>query len=76
MTIDLAEEKYYYYLKGRAGSFYTSLFDSIQRADTENIEKLRLGFPNEVKVIENFRNIPDYENQIIARIERTPDYGC
>ncbi len=31
------------------GSFYTALFEAIQRADYENLSKLELGFPTEVR---------------------------
>ena len=30
------------------GDFFTALFDAIKRADDENLERLRLGFPIEV----------------------------
>lgn len=32
----------------QTGEFHTALFNAIQYADQENIEKLRLGFPEEV----------------------------
>ena len=31
------------------GDFYTALFGAIKRADDENLERLRLGFPVEVR---------------------------
>ena len=60
--IDLskAEKNFWYYQNGRAGSFMTCLFDAIQRADSGNQEKLRLGFPAEVSVVRKFRSESGY----------------
>ena len=33
---------------GLYGDFFTALFDAIKRADDQNLERLRLGFPIEV----------------------------
>jgi len=34
---------------GLYGDFYTALFSAIKRADDENIERLALGFPIEIR---------------------------
>ncbi len=39
----------------QTGDFYKALFNAISRADVNNIEKLRLGFPEEVDAMERFR---------------------
>jgi len=41
-------DKYLDYQYRRSGGFYKSLFDTIKKADPENTERLRKGFPEEV----------------------------
>lgn len=43
---------YSYEHYGTQGSFGKALFDAIRLADYKNLEKLRLGFPEEVKQFE------------------------
>ena len=42
------EKKYLEFQWHMAGGFYTSLWQTIARADNSNLEKLRAGFPEEV----------------------------
>jgi len=68
------QRKYYYYLKGMTGWFDTNLFDLIKSADSVNIEKLRLGFPDEVETYEQFKSneltITDIEKELELEIVR------
>ena len=43
------------YLNNRSGSFYKALFDAIFVADKGNLEKLKKGFPDEVKAVRYYR---------------------
>lgn len=43
---------YSYELYGTQGSFGKALFDAIRLADHKNLEKLRAGFPEEVRQFE------------------------
>lgn len=57
------------YCEGRLTSFTADLFRAIQHADFSNREKLRLGFPVHVTVVEDweFSDDPDrflQENQL------------
>lgn len=49
---------YLEYLYQQTGSFYTTLFTAIQLADSENLEKLSKGFPEEVIAFRTYRDQP------------------
>jgi hypothetical protein len=52
MTYQEAQEKLEMFLEGKLGSFYTSLFDTISKADNENRKKLKESFPELIYVFE------------------------
>lgn len=58
---DLTEavREFYYYQRGTAGSFHTTLFDCIMRADLANTVLLSLGFPHEVLAVKYWRQAED-----------------
>ena len=58
------EKKFMDFIHGRSGSFYTHLFKAIMVADSHNIEKLRKGFPECVSVVEHWRFVPGYANNL------------
>lgn len=64
------EEKFIYYQKFHvAGSFTTSLFACIMKADISNLMKLSLGFPDEVDVVFKFKNQLGYWEDLEKRFE-------
>lgn len=55
-----SEKKLMFYRHSMEGSFYTALFDAIYKADNQNKEKLRKGFPEEVEAVSRVQNEPGY----------------
>jgi len=53
-----------YYLHGKCGSFHTHLLDAIQKADRDNMNKLRKSFPEFVHIIESYRTDQRYVNDL------------
>ncbi len=46
--------------KGISGSFFSFLFNAIFKADSENMAKLKLAFPQEVEAVRRFRSEDNY----------------
>ena len=63
------EQELYYVVKGRGGSFKTALFELICKADSINLEKLRLGFPAFVDAVYHYQNKRGYWEELEQRIE-------
>jgi hypothetical protein len=55
-----AELEFVYFMRGIAGSFTTNLFTLIMNSDIENQKRLSLSFPNEVNVVNKYRNEEGY----------------
>jgi hypothetical protein len=56
------------------GGYYTALMEAITRADSQNLEKLRKGYPVEVAAIERFKDLPpfggpDFYAQIAGKLD-------
>lgn len=62
------EKELFFYFIGHSGSFMTALFDAILRADIQNKERLRMGFPQEVHVVERYKNEPGYWESVVKRL--------
>lgn len=60
--------------RGRASDFYRLLIKLIMRADVQNLERLRLGFPYEVEGYVSYHMIPGWWSDLEARMdEDEPD---
>jgi len=55
-----AEQKFMFYKNGLEGSFFTALFDAMEKADRENLNKLKSAFSDEAFVVERYKNEPGY----------------
>lgn len=64
------ERKLWEFQNDLAGGFYKSLFESIAKADRDNREQLRKGFPEEVEAYERYVNEPGYKEDLDKRIGR------
>ncbi len=62
------EEKLFYCMMGQGGSFSTRLFSTIFAADSINIVKLSLGFPEEVTVALRYRDESGYWEDLQKRM--------
>lgn len=63
-----AELDLYYWMHDQLGSFSTYLFKAISSADTRNLSKISLGFPEEVQVYKRFANEEGYWDNLQKRI--------
>ena len=52
-----------------AGGFKTALLHAIAKADSNNQEKLKLGFYDEVTAYQNYTNIEDWWENLKLKIE-------
>lgn len=58
------------------GGFLTALAECIERADNDNLAKLRIGFPAEVDSFRMFRDNPNWWGEIQERIgAKLPEEG-
>ena len=62
------EMELYYVVSGNGGSFKTSLFETIMRADVTNKAKLYLAFPRFVDVVIKYQNVEGYWESILERL--------
>ena len=53
----------------RSGDFTTSLFETICRADDNNLDRLRREFPEEVKAYENFANVNGWWRDLCKKVD-------
>lgn len=70
MNVTYAEKEFFYAQFGDANNFSAMLFRLIQKADTGNTEKIRMGFPDEVKVVERYQSEPGYWEDLQSRMNR------
>jgi len=49
---------------GISGSFYTHFFNAIMKADSHNMARLSLAFPEEVQAVNRFRNENGYWEEL------------
>jgi hypothetical protein len=66
--MEQAELEFVYFMRGTSGSFRANLFTTIFSADTENLKKLSLGFPNEVEVVRRYRNEEGYWQKLLEKL--------
>ena len=55
------------------GHFKTALIEVICRADDNNLEKLSLGFPDEVRGYINYNQTPGWWEEVQKKAEIDPD---
>ena len=55
-----AERRLCDYQYERSGSFYLYLFKAIARADPDNLDKMELAFPEEVRAFRRFSTVDGY----------------
>lgn len=60
--MERAELDFISYMNGDSscGTFIKNLYDTIMCSDTSNFKKLSLGFPDETKVVDRYRNEEGY----------------
>ena len=66
--ITIAERRLYDWQYDLSGSFFKGLFDCISRADSKNLVKLSLGYPEEVKAVINYKNKEGYWKDVKRRM--------
>ena len=64
-----AEKELYYFQMAGGTSFSVILYKLIAKADWNNIEKLRLAFPEEVAVWERYQNEDGYWEDLCERMK-------
>ena len=67
--MEQAELEFVYFMRGTSGSFRTNLFNTIFSSDIENLKKLSLGFPNEVEVVNRYRNEEGYWQKLSKKLD-------
>ncbi len=55
------------------GGFKTALIHTIMLADESNLEKLRLGFPNEVGAFLNYSRVEGWWPNLLSKIREEED---
>jgi hypothetical protein len=66
--MEKVELEFVYFMRGGSGSFSANLFNTIFSSDTENLKKLSLGFPNEVEVVNRYRNEEGYWQKLQEKL--------
>lgn len=61
---NVGERELFFYLRNRAGSFHTNLFNTIFSADGNNRLRLSTAFPEEVGAVHRLQNEPDYHEKL------------
>ncbi len=51
----IGERRYLEFQFNKASGFFTALFIAMEKADDDNLEKMRLGFPEEVDALKRWR---------------------
>jgi hypothetical protein len=51
-----------------SGSFFTKLFDCMASADSENLDRMRLAFPEEADALYRFKNEDGYWEALEAQV--------
>lgn len=60
MELTASEKFIWEWMNVRLGGFKVALLSAIQEADIHNLEKLRLGFPDEVEGWVSYKQIPSW----------------
>ena len=68
-NINHADIELYYWQYDKSGSFSSSLFNAIGCADLNNLSKLYLGFPEEVRAFYSYQNDLDYWTTLVTLME-------
>lgn len=63
-------DRYLEYQFRQTGSFFKHLFDAISIADSHNVEKLRVGFPEEVAAVRTWQRVG--QTAFLAKV--SPDH--
>jgi hypothetical protein len=58
---------------GMLGHFFTALAEAMARADTENLNLLRAGFPDLVEGFESYSKVDGWWDSVLAKIGETRD---
>ena len=66
--MEQTELEFVYFMRGTSGSFRANLFNTIFSSDIENLKKLSLGFPNEVEVVNRYRNEEGYWQKLLKKL--------
>ncbi len=64
-----AERFIWRWRRGKMSDFRRALIHVIQRADVQNLEKLRKGFPDEVEGYVSYRLIPGWWDDLEAKMD-------
>lgn len=64
-----AEKKLCEWQFGMSGSFMTSLFKAMSSADSSNMMKLHMAFPDEVDAFQRYRNESGYWEKLRKEFE-------
>ena len=64
-----AERKLYDWQYDLSGSFFKGLFNIIAKADTKNLAKLKLGFPEEVIAVTRYKSESGYWEDVKLRMK-------
>lgn len=64
------ELEFYFFIKGQSGSFTTNLFKTIMSADFGNQYKLSFGFPDEVRVVQSYKNEDGYWENLLNKFDK------
>jgi hypothetical protein len=67
MVVTWAEMDFCFYKLGRAGSFMTSLIDTIFKADDTNRKKIAKGYPELIEVIDRYNREKGYWADLVER---------
>jgi len=68
-VIKQAERKLYEWQYDMLGSFYGKLFDIISKADSKNLAKLRLAYPEEVEAVVRYKTESGYWEDVKLRMK-------
>lgn len=69
-TVSKAEkELYFWQMSSDRSNFSVMLFNLIAKSDTNNIEKLRKSFPDEVEVMLKYQTVEGYWEELENKIK-------
>ena len=68
-NLNPAERFIWEWRRGRVSDFRRALIHTIQRADVQNLEKLRLGFPDEVEAWVSYKQVDGWWDEVQRKAE-------